>query len=289
MPFDNSLQALRARDAAAARERRARAASAPPSKRAREFPEEDEDDAQDAADALHSLRLAGAQLGARARERDTRTTRSNHAIVHKLALASTRRTIYTRASARHSCLHSPAQLGCSVWRGSTELHVAILLCRRYARADSGRAMHAAAARERRACCASAPETELFSPSYFLLHGTIQLSTYSVTGWTAQCIYGASPTAASALSSCLCIYSRGTPIPSQRESESVTGRLRFRHSASQSPSQAGLLCCHCIYGASPTGCSQLRSVYVRSEALRFRHSASQSPSRAGLLCCHLPAR
>ena len=68
MPYDAGDRA-RARDAAAARARYQRAASAPPSKRAREFPEEDEDDAQDAADALHSLRLAGAQLGARARER----------------------------------------------------------------------------------------------------------------------------------------------------------------------------------------------------------------------------
>ena len=66
----------RARDAAAARARyHQRAASAPPSKRAREFPEEDEDDAQDAADALHSLRLAGAQLGAHAR--DTYDTKHN--------------------------------------------------------------------------------------------------------------------------------------------------------------------------------------------------------------------
>ena len=72
MPYDAGDRA-RARDAAAARARYQRAASAPArSKRAREFPEEDEDDAQDAADALHSLRLAGAQLGARARERHVR-------------------------------------------------------------------------------------------------------------------------------------------------------------------------------------------------------------------------
>jgi len=68
MPFEYSERALRAKEADRSRRRRT-AASAPPCKRAREFPEEDEDDAQDAADALHSLRLAGAQLGARARER----------------------------------------------------------------------------------------------------------------------------------------------------------------------------------------------------------------------------
>ena len=76
-------------------------------------------------------------------------------------------------------------------------------------------MHAAAARERRAYCASAPETELFSPSYFLLHGTIQLSTYSVTGWLLSVFTVRVPQAA--------LTVRGTPIPSQRESESVTGR------------------------------------------------------------------
>ena len=73
MPQSQGWQ-QRARDAAAARARyHQRAASAPPtSKRAREFPEEDEDDAQDAADVLQSLRLAGAQLGARERERHVR-------------------------------------------------------------------------------------------------------------------------------------------------------------------------------------------------------------------------
>ena len=67
---------LRAKEADRSRRRRA-AISAPPFKRAREFPEEDEDDAQDAADALQSLQLAGAQLGARARQR-ARHVRHKH-------------------------------------------------------------------------------------------------------------------------------------------------------------------------------------------------------------------
>jgi hypothetical protein len=143
-----------------------------------------------------------------------------------------------------------------------------LLCRRYARADSGRAMHAAAARERKARCASAPETELFSPSYFLLHGTIQLSTYSVTGWLLSVFTVRVPRAA--------LTVRGTPIPSQRESESVTGwaaRVRVRH---------GLGCSAAtVFTVRVPRAGQL-SVYSRSEGLRVRGRVRHGDSRARLL-------
>ena len=75
-----------------------------------------------------------------------------------------------------------------------------------------------------------------------------LQSESVTGWAAERL--------------LCLRSKGLRV---RHELGRSEGLRFRHSASQSPSRAGLLCCHCIYGASPTGCSQLLSVYVRSEA------------------------
>ena len=132
---------------------------------------------------------------------------------------------------------------------------------------------------------SAPETELFSPSYFSLHGTIrtsQLSAYATSVFTmpvllcCQCIYVRVPRAPGpgSLSSCHCIYGPRhwhsesvtalCPSPSQSraelqsrsdafiscylQSESVTGWLLSLHLCvySPSPSQAGLLSRCCVY-------------------------------------------
>ena len=162
-------------------------------------------------------------------------------------------------------------------------------------------------RERRVRCVSAPETELFSPSYFSLHGTIrtsQLSAYATSVFTmpvllcCQCIYVRVPRAPGpgSLSSCHCIYG-----PRHWHSESVTAlcpspsqsraELHFRSDALlsyylQSESVTGWAnkpTLVCLQSESVTGWAAEPLLCLQSEGLRVRHtgSPSPSPSRAGL--------
>ena len=182
-------------------------------------------------------------------------------------------------------------LSCSVWRVSTDSLWQSCF------ADGTRGLTAAArctrlqpasgcSRERRVRCVSAPETELFSPSYFSLHGTIrtsQLSAYATSVFTmpvllcCQCIYVRVPRAPGpgSLSSCHCIYGprHGTPSPSQlcarvRVSHGLSFRAALMPSSvaiySLSPSRAGLLSLHlCVYSPSPSQAGLLSRCCVYS--------------------------